>query len=372
VRNVAFVEPVRLGSNGIAVLRWIAVPDAAALAHVLFAFRAGSSPTWSHVLSLSQPVADFTLDGVQVAHAGGPVTSALELSAAQVQATSFGAPPCFTDTPSPVVAGTAGLYPSGTLYDPASPFQREARGNWLPAGAAAAAGCGLDPLHPPGEWGRRFAHALTKTPPELVGADADRDGIPDVAALAPCATGALGGCRDNCPTAPNPSQADSDGDGAGDACEPACRNGADDDGDGLADLLDPGCSGALDESEEVLGGCADGLDQDGDGLADLADPGCANAADDLETALARICDDGMDSDGDGLADAADPGCGYGAATREDPGCDDGFDDDGDGRIDADDPQCVAGSGGGEARPRCGLGFEAALAAAALARLRRRR
>ena len=51
-------------------------------------------------------------------------------------------------------------------------------------------------------------------------ADADGDGVPEGAG-APRAGGATEGCADNCPLAPDPSQADSDADGVGDACAPA-------------------------------------------------------------------------------------------------------------------------------------------------------
>jgi hypothetical protein len=54
--------------------------------------------------------------------------------------------------------------------------------------------------------------------------DSDGDGVPDLA---------IGAGPDNCPLNPNPGQADADGDGLGDVCDP------DDDNDGLPDALDP-------------------------------------------------------------------------------------------------------------------------------------
>jgi hypothetical protein len=98
--------------------------------------------------------------------------------------------------------------------------------------------------------------------------------------------------EDNCFGTANPSQADLDGDGEGDACD------ADDDNDGLPDLSDSCAAGATGPGGDLDGdGCKDGedLDDDGDGTGDPADncPTTANP-------------DQADADDDEIGDACDP------------------------------------------------------------------
>jgi hypothetical protein len=99
---------------------------------------------------------------------------------------------------------------------------------------------------------------------------------------------------------------------------------------------------------------------------------------------AEPCADGSDNDGDGDVDVArDSGCGTVGSDREDPACQNGIDDDGDGRIDYDggreanngsslaaaDLECKTPNQHSESTG-CGLGFEAGVALALLARRRR--
>jgi Thrombospondin type 3 repeat len=129
--------------------------------------------------------------------------------------------------------------------------------------------------------------------------DGDSDGVPD--------------SSDNCPTVANPDQADTDGDGIGNACD-TTPNG-DDDNDGVDNGSD-NCPSVANPSQtdtdgDGIGDACDSTpngDNDGDGVDNNVDncPGVANA-------------DQADLDGDGIGDACDSDIdGDGVPNGQDP------------------------------------------------------
>jgi hypothetical protein len=198
----------------------------------------------------------------------------------------------------------------------------------LPSGFASPVG--------PDESGDAVPRVLLFTP----ATDLDGDGVPNGA--------------DNCPFVYQLDQADADGDGLGDACDPI--DDRDVDGDGVPNELD-NCpfvanSAQLDSDGDGLGDVCDPFDDrdlDGDGVHN-ADDNCPfhpnpDQADADDDGRGDACDeiDDLDLDGDGIANELD-NCPF----VPNP---DQRDSDGDGRGDAcdrtnDTGGCSTGTGAG--------------------------
>ncbi len=131
---------------------------------------------------------------------------------------------------------------------------------------------------------------------------------------------------DNCPLVSNVSQTNTDGDGSGDACDSdddgdTVLDGADNcplvsnvsqtntDGDGSGDACDSDDDGdTVPDISDVCPGFDDTVDSDGDGTADGCDPYPNDTDNDGVDNGADVCagfDDGVDTDSDGTPDGCD-------------------------------------------------------------------
>ncbi len=140
--------------------------------------------------------------------------------------------------------------------------------------------------------------------------DADKDGIADD--------------KDNCPNIANPDQADADGDGIGDVCEDTDEDGvydvddncptvanadqADADGDGIGDVCeDTDEDGVYDVDDNCpTVANADQADADGDGIGDVCEDTDEDGVYDVDDNCPTVANaDQADADGDGIGDACE-------------------------------------------------------------------
>lgn len=206
---------------------WTASPTSALLQQVTLAWRPSVSGGFNSALRLTGPNTGLTLDGLLLTGFSGPgVSRALDMTAANAIAafSHGGAGPCLDDNQAHATSDVLAVLPPTALVDVDPGYVDLAAGRVDTAAGSpsAQAGCGIGRGATAPGVGPRWMHRISRIHPERPIDDPDLDGVPTDAAAPPCPSGDTLGCSDNCPAVSNPGQRDTDGSGAGDACDDLC------------------------------------------------------------------------------------------------------------------------------------------------------
>ena len=171
------------------------------------------------------------------------------------------------------------------------------------------------PMNPIGEPFARYDHAATWAGTAMVvfggNPATNTGGVYSPGDLSDIDGDGVCNAADNCPTDPNPGQADSDADGRGDGCDNCLTvsnpNQANGDGDPLGDACD-NCPTATNANQ--ADGDSDGAGDSCDNCLTLANPNQQDSDHDGRGDLCDICptlpnENPADADGDGVGDACD-------------------------------------------------------------------
>lgn len=169
----------------------------------------------------AESLEDVVVDGfLTVGHRPTVGTSAWHMPPERLAELAALAGPCFYDNMSDVPPPLVAQLPPTAIQGVEPPFVNLADGrvDMLPTSEPithCGAGFGVEA---PGIGRYRWFHAISGLAPERMASDGDGDGVIEDPTVAACTAGATMGCSDNCPYDFNPDQADSNGDGVGNAC----------------------------------------------------------------------------------------------------------------------------------------------------------
>lgn len=197
------------------------------LRRLLLASTPGSDSGFDLALRAANGTGEgLELDGILVAGWRGPIADhAWSIPTTVMEGATFGGGPCFYDNVSDGTSSVLLNLPPSAVRGVAPGFVGPSDGRFDTSAGSPAdlAGCGVrGGAESVGVRGHPWAWRISGLPPERMANDEDGDGVPADPDAPPCASGNGFGCGDVCPTAYDPLQRDTDGDGIGDVCDDLC------------------------------------------------------------------------------------------------------------------------------------------------------